>query len=362
MGLERRYGQDLAAIHADILVRIGRWDEADDVSREGIALDPADQGTPFLAAVRGRLDARRGAADEAARRLEPLDPRGLQPDTAQFVAGIRAEAALAVGDAERAETLAAEGLAVIGDDDDVLFAVPLVGFAQRAYAEQAEAARARRDAAALERIAAGVADVERITVRLAERTAAASSRAWIDSARAEAARAAGRADPAAWEALATAWDGVRDPYEAAYARFRASEARLRVEGVKADVGGSLRAAHDAAVALAAAPLRTEIEGLAGRARVDLVGRAPTAAQEIAEPEPTTGPPLRPARDTLGLSTRELEVLALVAAGRSNGEIAEELFITRKTASAHVTHILDKLGVGNRVEAAMVAARMGLLDG
>ncbi|HET7726350.1 MAG TPA: LuxR C-terminal-related transcriptional regulator [Candidatus Limnocylindrales bacterium] len=51
----------------------------------------------------------------------------------------------------------------------------------------------------------------------------------------------------------------------------------------------------------------------------------------------------------------------MAAGRSNGEIAEELFITRKTASTHVTHILDKLGVSNRIEAAMVASRMGLLD-
>jgi DNA-binding NarL/FixJ family response regulator len=55
------------------------------------------------------------------------------------------------------------------------------------------------------------------------------------------------------------------------------------------------------------------------------------------------------------------VLRLVAAGRSNGEIGEELFITRKTAGVHVTHILDKLGVANRVEAAMVAARLGLID-
>ena len=49
----------------------------------------------------------------------------------------------------------------------------------------------------------------------------------------------------------------------------------------------------------------------------------------------------------------------MAAGLSNGEIAERLFITRKTAGVHVTHILDKLGVANRVGAAMVAARIGL---
>ena len=52
---------------------------------------------------------------------------------------------------------------------------------------------------------------------------------------------------------------------------------------------------------------------------------------------------RPLND-LGLSVRELEVLALVAAGRTNGQIAKELFISPKTASVHVTHILDKLGV------------------
>jgi DNA-binding NarL/FixJ family response regulator len=44
---------------------------------------------------------------------------------------------------------------------------------------------------------------------------------------------------------------------------------------------------------------------------------------------------------------------------SNGQIAERLFISRKTAAVHVTHILDKLGVDNRVEAAMLASRAGL---
>jgi DNA-binding NarL/FixJ family response regulator len=71
--------------------------------------------------------------------------------------------------------------------------------------------------------------------------------------------------------------------------------------------------------------------------------------------------MRPAAPAHTLSAREIEVLRLVAAGRSNGEIGEELFISRKTAGVHVTHILDKLGVSNRVEAAMAAARLGLLD-
>ena len=55
------------------------------------------------------------------------------------------------------------------------------------------------------------------------------------------------------------------------------------------------------------------------------------------------------------------MLALVAAGRTNGQIAMELFISLKTASVHVTHILDKLGASNRVEAAMIATQSGLLD-
>jgi DNA-binding NarL/FixJ family response regulator len=61
----------------------------------------------------------------------------------------------------------------------------------------------------------------------------------------------------------------------------------------------------------------------------------------------------------GLTEREREVLALVAAGRSNPEIARELYISAKTVSVHVSNILTKLGVGGRVEAAAVAHRLGI---
>jgi DNA-binding NarL/FixJ family response regulator len=125
--------------------------------------------------------------------------------------------------------------------------------------------------------------------------------------------------------------------------------------VRADATSLLRAAHTTAARLGATPLRDEIEVLASRARIDL---------RVDDGTPATGPlagvPAPKAVRPHGLSEREIEVLALVAAGRTNGEIAERLFITRKTASVHVTHILAKLGVSNRVEAAMVAARLGLV--
>ena len=64
-------------------------------------------------------------------------------------------------------------------------------------------------------------------------------------------------------------------------------------------------------------------------------------------------------EQLGLTPRELEVLLLVAAGRTNREIGAELFMSDKTASVHVSRILSKLEVGGRVEAAAVAHRLGL---
>ena len=106
----------------------------------------------------------------------------------------------------------------------------------------------------------------------------------------------------------------------------------------------MRGAHATAGRLGAEPLRREIEQLARHARIDLDVTTVEAAA---------------ATDTIGLTDREREVIQLVAAGRSNQQIAETLFITRKTASVHVSNILGKLGVANRVEAAAVAHRLGL---
>ena len=168
----------------------------------------------------------------------------------------------------------------------------------------------------------------------------------------------------------SAWDPLGDPAEAGYARFRHAEAALRRTGVRADVAAELAEAWQSAVRLGAEPLRADLEMLARRARINLAAAPDAEAADQATagagsgarrdvpsaiPEPAGATAHR-------LSAREIEVLRLVAAGRSNGEIAERLFITRKTAGVHVTHILDKLGVSNRVEAAMAGVRLGLVDG
>ena len=97
----------------------------------------------------------------------------------------------------------------------------------------------------------------------------------------------------------------------------------------------------AASRLGAAPLRSALLDLARRGRLDLgIGL--------------------PARRTLaGLTPRELEVLRLLVEGRSNRQIAEQLFISGKTAGVHVTNLLAKLGVHSRLEAAAMARRLGL---
>jgi DNA-binding CsgD family transcriptional regulator len=171
-------------------------------------------------------------------------------------------------------------------------------------------------------------------------------------ASAEAARAEGRDDPSTWEPIAAAFRTIGMLPRVAYVQFRAAAAELAA-GDRAKGTEQLLEARSLASTIGMAVLLRRIEELARAARVDLA-----AATATAEAGP---PPGRP-RNPWGLSARELEVLALLAEGRSNGEIGARLFISTKTASVHVTHILDKLGVSTRTEAALLASRAGLLEG
>jgi DNA-binding CsgD family transcriptional regulator len=268
------------------------------------------------------------------------------------------ETALLRGETGAACELAAGALAAYSGAGIEAWAVPLVALGLRAAGDLVETARAARDAGAT---AAGRALADSIaghvhafaTSPIAD---TATARAWLATAHAEGLRT--RAEPSAdaWTAAVTAWDEARGGLGGAEARLRLAVARLRQAGVKADVRSLLASAWQTALELGAEPLRADVEAAARRARIPLATETPVGSEveDVASPTPAPAP-------RHGLSPRELEVLRLVAAGRSNGEIGEELFITRKTAGVHVTHILDKLGVANRVEAAMVAARLGLID-
>ena len=136
----------------------------------------------------------------------------------------------------------------------------------------------------------------------------------------------------------------------AYARFREAEARLAARGDRARAATALRSALDTAVRLDAAPLRADIMALATRARLSV--DADVEADDAVPDAPDEA-------SRLGLTAREREVLALVALGRTNRQIAEELFISENTAGVHVSNILGKLAVTGRGEAAAIAYRLGL---
>jgi DNA-binding CsgD family transcriptional regulator len=167
--------------------------------------------------------------------------------------------------------------------------------------------------------------------------------------RAEFDRIAGSVDASAWRTVADAWTEIGRPYPAAYARFRQGEALIGSRTGHDEAEVALRAAHATASSLRAVPLLGEIERLARLARVDLAAGATDDTPAVAT---TTA-------ERLGLTDREEEVLRLVTGGWSNQQIADALFISRKTASVHVSNILGKLGASSRVEAAAMAHRLGL---
>jgi DNA-binding CsgD family transcriptional regulator len=167
-------------------------------------------------------------------------------------------------------------------------------------------------------------------------------RAHLRTAEAEASRLTGAGDPALWRAAVGAWEAVPAPHQIAYARLRLAESLLGCRGQRQQAQAELVAARDVAVRLGARALAEEVEHLAIRARL-----GPAAA---GTPDPD---------DPFGLTQRERDVLGLVCAGCTNRQIAERLFISPKTAGLHVSHVLAKLGVTTRGEAAALAHRLGL---
>jgi DNA-binding CsgD family transcriptional regulator len=153
---------------------------------------------------------------------------------------------------------------------------------------------------------------------------------------------------AAWDAASAAWVEVSEPYPLAQSLLHAAEIAVAC-GDHDGAGESLRRAADLAARLGAAPLSEQIAILARRARIRIPGAGDHAAAGQDD------------RAALGLTERELDVLRLVTAGRSNREIAAELFISPKTASVHVSNILGKLSATTRGEAAAKAHALRLFE-
>jgi len=238
--------------------------------------------------------------------------------------------------------------------DLTIFAGRLLTAGMQACADLAEQARARRDLQA----AADAADAADGLATWVEQMGGApftghryvatipAERATWD---AERTRVAGPGDPSAWDGAAKAWQDLSCPHRAGYAWWRQAQALLDAGQPAATAAGPLRSA--AAAADGHAPLLAQIRALAERARISL--------QPQAADEPSAPPPVQ-VLTRYGLTERELTVLRLLAAGRTNPQIGAELYISTSTASVHVSNILRKLGVPGRVQAAALAERAGLL--
>jgi DNA-binding NarL/FixJ family response regulator len=168
-------------------------------------------------------------------------------------------------------------------------------------------------------------------------------RGWLARCEAEYQRAGGKNCPENWERVLAEF-GPGYVYETARTQWRLAQALVEA-GRRDEAAASSQAAIAAADKLGAVPLRAALDDLARRARLD-----PRATDSGA-----------PGSSVHSLTGREQEVLRLVALGKSNREIAAELFIVPKTASVHVSNILGKLGAASRTEAAAIAHRQGLGD-
>ena len=352
LGADARFGGQLASKAARALHDLGRWDEAATLMDETIAAGTSHYAVRWLLSNRVRLYAARGQLDRARADLatyEGLGERVIGPDP-DMMNLRRAELAIAAGEPAGARDLVRETLDKLAEpelDNDARLLL-LTGL--RAEAEEADAARA---AGSKDRLAAAIASAralaDQLEVHLARVTGLAARPAGIISAdralaAALVARTDGRGDADAWEAAIAGRRDLGRPHELAGVLADAAATHLDARRRK-EAQSAITEAHAIAVALGAAPLRTRLESLARRARIALDGVDT----------------LDDAAERLGLTRREREVLALVADGRSNRQIGEQLYMAESTAGVHVSNILGKLGVTRRSEAAAVAHRMGLFS-
>ena len=342
-------------LHNGVLINaeLGRWDKARRQADEAVRTRNWIQSERYGLARLVDVLVASGDPDAGAR-LDHLDDllagAWMEGQVIGSFHAARTEFALWDGRPSDAVAAARRGLDELSEAEWFWFPLRLCRLGATAAADLAEQARAHRDPA-LEATAVEAAREFRETRdRIVRETEATQSGRQLDQTLAERAMAEaedrrldGTSDPASWQAARERWASRHNPYLAAWCGWREAEANLGT-GDRAEAAVALRAAFAAAVELGARPLREAIESLARRGRVDLV----------------TAPVPAGAPDPFGLTKREREVLALVAQGRTNRQIADELFISENTAGVHVSNILGKLGVASRTEAAAVAVRLDVI--
>jgi DNA-binding CsgD family transcriptional regulator len=344
----------LAANASEALLALGRTGEA------AALIDPLTAGPPDRAhwlvhEARAEVDLLRGDIGAALRRWQLISAFPAMISRVDFTyesAQRAAEAWLWAGRPDDALQETRQALAEFKVPDLTILCGRLLAAGMGACADLAERARARRDqpavlaaAAAADGLVSWVSQMD--GTPLNDHPFVATIPAQRATWDAERTRLAGRSDPDAWGSAVKAWQELGWPHRAAYAWWRQAEALLDAGQPPMTVAGTLQTA--AAAAEGHAPLLAQIRALAERARIPLQPAAASAAS----------PPAR-ASAPYGLTGRELAVLRLLAAGRTNAQIGAELYISPKTAGVHVSSILHKLGVSGRVQAAAVAERAGLL--
>jgi DNA-binding NarL/FixJ family response regulator len=340
------YGLDVQHLHFQCHFADGKWDHAQEIA-DGFTIRVTSVAEAHLSSMALFIDVARGNPAVAERRAW-IEPFWSAYGFDGFIArGLLAEHALWQGDTEQALAEAQAAIDLSADPPGVYYpsSIRPAVVALSARADRAVQARAAGDdeAANAELAAAGQ------LLQIAREGAAFPKRprfilgpeglGWLARAEAEYQRASGHNDPEAWRAVLDAF-GPAYVYEIARTRWRLAEA-LAEAGLRDEAAEQWRQAAQTADRLGARPLRAALDDLARRARIGTV------------PDERDGAVLA------SLTSREREVLRLLAAGRSNREIASVLFITPKTASVHVSNILGKLGAASRTEAAAIAHREGV---
>jgi DNA-binding CsgD family transcriptional regulator/tetratricopeptide (TPR) repeat protein len=358
IGAEAAYAPYSATPGIEAMILLGDWPAAGRLTGRLLSLEPPGGAAAFTRLACGLLRLWQGDAEPArtviTRALQDSRP-AMVPEAASAGYARLAEVATAQRRFGEARQLVRTGLAECAGSDGPAHVIRLAAAGVHAEAERGQAAASRRRREELSSAVTTAGELIDLARRAAAGMGGELAVASAELAEAEAdwaglARREEQDEASRWRESVRRWDALGFRYPAAHARLRLGHALLAASGSSAEAAGELRAALGPADALGARALARQIRRLAARARVTV------EPEPAAEPAPGPPGPLGavPPGPSSGLTGRERQVLELLATGLTNKNIARTLFISEKTVSVHVTHILAKLQVTNRSEAGAIA--------